>query len=640
MGNPVLLRILLLSSGLAACLVGQAPPGRAEDPAALMLQARALQRRSGGDDPEKAVTLYRKVTVLAPLSSEAHLRLSEALAECGDVDAAIPPAQKATELAPKSAEAWAHLGVLHYFRGKTDPDAWDKALTALQRAVRLLPRDIDLLMRLAEVAEVRKQDAVAMDTWLRIGRQHPSATIQNRPLGEIAFERAALLGSKIHHMEGRREALLALCNRPNPDRRHLGLLEELGREQVEASFLAFAEESFRLLARHVPDEPAVHENIALIQLQTGRFEEALPVLAEARRLRKAPGASYYTAVCLMNLGRFQEAETQLKQVLVVPPGTSADGQRLLTNARELQGMSLLLQGRPADLLAFVNSLPKEALTGNLLGLKAQALLQAKAWRAARIQLREGMKAHPQVRIFQMAALLPPKIFEGGFFSGKASQQALSQLDLESTANIWNEFRQWERALTAVKAARAAAPVRDVELLILQSNILEQLGRNAEALEVLREGQKLTPDHPVLQNNLGYNLLERGGDLAEAARLIEASIKQEPKSGSTTDSWGWVLFKQGKLQEAEVALRKAVELSPFSPEIRRHFGEVLLKLGRQEEALDQWERALAFVFPGRAELEKRTRELRQAIAKRRHQAPEETAPEPEDARSEPDDEDLP
>lgn len=638
-GNPVLPRVLLLLTGLAACLTAQAPVSRAEDPAALMLQARALQRRSGGDDPDKAAALYRKAIALAPQSSEAHLRLSEAIAECGDVEAAIPPAIKATELAPRSAEAWAHLGVLHYFRGRTEVTAWDKALVALQRAARLLPKDIDLLMRLAEVAEARKQDAIALDTWLRIGRLRPAASIQGRPLEDVAYERAAILGSKTRNMDGRREALLALCNRPTPDRRHLGMLEELGREQVEASYLAFAEESFRLLARHVPDEPAVHENVALIQLQTGRFEDALPVLAEARRLRKAPGAYYYTAVCLMNLGRFQEAEAPLKEVLNTPPSASPEGQRLLASARELEGIRLLLLGRPADLLTYIAGFPAEVMTGNLLGLKAQGLLKNRSWRAARTLLREGMKQHPQVRVFQMAALLPKHIFEGGLFSSKTSQQALSQVDLESTAGLWSEYRQWERALTAVKAARAAAPVRDVELLILQSNILEQLGRNEEALGVLREGQRLAPEHPTLQNNLGYSLLERGDNLEEAARLIEAAIKQDPKSGSTTDSWGWVLFKQGKFKEAEAALRKAVELSPFSPDIRRHFGEVLLKLGRSEDALEQWERALAFVFPGRSELEKRTQELRVSVAKRRSAPSEEPDADPQPP-ADPDDEDRP
>jgi tetratricopeptide (TPR) repeat protein len=88
----------------------------------------------------------------------------------------------------------------------------------------------------------------------------------------------------------------------------------------------------------------------------------------------------------------------------------------------------------------------------------------------------------------------------------------------------------------------------------------------------------------------------------------------------------VLYKQGKLIEAEEALRKAVELTPFSPEIRAHLGEVFLKLNRPEEALEQWERALAYAFPQREQLEAQAERLRVELAKK--QRTQENLPEPD------------
>jgi len=240
-----------------------------------------------------------------------------------------------------------------------------------------------------------------------------------------------------------------------------------------------------------------------------------------------------------------------------------------------------------------------------------------------------MKRFPGRGIFQGASLIPPQLFDEGWFRKAPSRAALSQLELEAMANLWSEFRQWQGALKLIEQARKAGPVRDVELLLLQANVLEQLDRPQEAMAVLREGQKIAPDHAILQNNLGYLMLERGGDLQEAARLIQAALRQDASSGSTMDSWGWVLFRQGKFAEAAEVLKKAVELSPFSPEIRKHFGEVLLKLERPEEALDQWERALAYVFPDRADLDRRARELRLDIARRK------TPPKDIDPEDEPD-----
>ena len=52
-----------------------------------------------------------------------------------------------------------------------------------------------------------------------------------------------------------------------------------------------------------------------------------------------------------------------------------------------------------------------------------------------------------------------------------------------------------------------------------------------------------------------------------------------------DSLGWAQFKLGRLVEAEATLRRAAELSPFSPEVRKHLGEVLVKQGKLAEAAD-------------------------------------------------------
>ncbi|MCM2250713.1 MAG: tetratricopeptide repeat protein, partial [Geothrix sp.] len=106
----------------------------------------------------------------------------------------------------------------------------------------------------------------------------------------------------------------------------------------------------------------------------------------------------------------------------------------------------------------------------------------------------------------------------------------------------------------------------------------------------------------------------------------------PDNGNVVDSLGWVQFKLGRTAEAEATLRRAAELSPFSPEVRRHLGEVLVKQGKLAEATEQWERALAFVFPDRPALEKRLGELRIRLAKEqagKAEDPQVPGPEPDD-----------
>ncbi len=82
---PILAATMLLGAG--------SPSAPDADPRALMLQARAMQREGGGSNPQGAVALYRKVIALVPNSSQAYLRLSEALGETGNVNASLDAAQ-------------------------------------------------------------------------------------------------------------------------------------------------------------------------------------------------------------------------------------------------------------------------------------------------------------------------------------------------------------------------------------------------------------------------------------------------------------------------------------------------------------------------------------------------------------------
>ncbi|MBK9796564.1 MAG: tetratricopeptide repeat protein [Holophagaceae bacterium] len=586
---------------ILAVLLG-AGPASAEDVRALMLQARALQLRGGGSDPAGAVALYRRVLAKVPGSAEANLRLSEALQELQDADAAVIPARRAVALAPQSAEAQAHLALLQHQRAQKEAALAPEAAKELRLATRRLPQDPELWARLGEVSEQLKDNEGALKAWLRLGRMRPGFL--------PAWERALIHARALQNYEGKREALLAL-NARNPEERHLRQLEELAREQIKAGYLAHAEESFLLLANRVHDEPGLWENVSLIRLQTARWTEALESLARAEAMKPSPTLTFHTARALMNLGRFEEAERRLRIIVTqeLEPQWIADG------APMLYSEALLLQGKGKALLAFLKERrPRPRTDGEAQVFRTQAFISLNDWKSGLGALKEGIARFPKIPFFQQAAKLPPKYLEYSFFSRKEARAALEQLHLEGMAAFWQEFQRWDKCLEALERARSLSPVRRVDMLIMESQAYDQLDRHGESLAVLREAQVLEPDNPLVQNNLGYLLLEQDRDLEEAAALIEASAKATPDNANVVDSLGWAQFKLGRIAEAEATLRKAVELNAYSPEVRKHLGDVLVKQGKLSEAAEQWERAMAFVFPERAALEKRLGELRIRIAK--------------------------
>lgn len=613
---PILAPILLTAG---ATLAGQAPAvkpptpnaaftaTRLDDPRALMLKARSMQLRAGGDDPAGAAVLYRKVIGLLPKSAEAHLRLSEALEESKDLPGAIQAAKQAVALAPRSGEAAGQLGNLLFRQSREDKTALPEAIQALRAATDLLPNDPQSWAFLAEASEAASDDRTAMDAWLHLGRLRPDFV--------PAWERAAIHAWVLKDYAGRREAIMALCDRDDARPGDLKLLESLAQEQLKSGFLGHAEDSYQLLAEHLPQEPAVWASLAMVELRVPEYAKALANLEKAESLKADPGTSFNIALCLMNLARFDEASARLQKLMADLPGSDLEQKDKLQDlGQTLYAQALLLRGQPKSLLAWLKQTPvRPGAAGDMAVLRAQALIETGKYSAAKDALKQGATTYPDRPFFKEASALDgPR---------KELETRLRQVDLQTMAEMWATFGQWQTCLDTLLKAKALGAPQNADLLLLEANAYDQLNRPADNLRTLRAAQKLAPTNATLQNNLGYTLLDNGGDLKEAASLIEAAVKQEPNNGSFMDSLGWLRFKQGNLADAETQLRHAADLRPYSADVRQHLGEVLLKLGKRAEAITQWERALAFAFPGRDALEKRLEDVRAQAAKAKAAAPE-------------------
>lgn len=90
---------------------------------------------------------------------------------------------------------------------------------------------------------------------------------------------------------------------------------------------------------------------------------------------------------------------------------------------------------------------------------------------------------------------------------------------------------------------------------------------------LREIIQQDPENATALNALGYTLANRTERYAEAFSLISRALALQPGEPAILDSMGWVLYRQGKYQEAVEYLSKAYAKFP-DPEVAAHLGEVL------------------------------------------------------------------
>ena len=91
----------------------------------------------------------------------------------------------------------------------------------------------------------------------------------------------------------------------------------------------------------------------------------------------------------------------------------------------------------------------------------------------------------------------------------------------------------------------------------------------ESLDYYEKGLALAPDNPNILNAAGYIMGDRGRNLNRALEMCQKAVSKNPMNGNYLDSLGWIYFKIGNKEQAELFLRKALEYSGESI-IQKHY----------------------------------------------------------------------
>lgn len=139
---------------------------------------------------------------------------------------------------------------------------------------------------------------------------------------------------------------------------------------------------------------------------------------------------------------------------------------------------------------------------------------------------------------------------------------------------------------------------DKESPFVQSNIYASLGDLYHKLELTeasdvayQEAIDLDSLNVSALNNLAYYLSLRKEKLDTAEKYSKRTLELEPDNTTFLDTYAWVLFQQGRFEEAKAWIEKAVNKSNPSSAVLEHYGDILLELGKQKDAQKQWKRAL-------------------------------------------------
>ncbi|KZX50359.1 hypothetical protein A3709_11445 [Halioglobus sp. HI00S01] len=198
----------------------------------------------------------------------------------------------------------------------------------------------------------------------------------------------------------------------------------------------------------------------------------------------------------------------------------------------------------------------------------------------------------------------------------AANQRLGQILIDS--GQFEECRDW------FASQRLRLPARSEQLYNIEADLLSSGGYLGASREVLNQGisdfpesEALLyarsmvseqqndldlmerdlrtilandPDNATALNALGYTLTNRTDRHDEALELISRALELDPEEPAILDSMGWVLFRQGRVEESLEYLMRAYAAFP-DPEVAAHLGEVLWVSGDHESATRVWQGAL-------------------------------------------------
>lgn len=121
--------------------------------------------------------------------------------------------------------------------------------------------------------------------------------------------------------------------------------------------------------------------------------------------------------------------------------------------------------------------------------------------------------------------------------------------------------------------------------------LEQSGDLDGAIALGREALDHAPDFPGALNFLGYVLADNNRELPQALALIRKALDQDPDNGAYVDSYGWALYRLGRLDEAREQLESALVLTGGDAVIHEHLGDVYRDLRQLDRAREQYRESL-------------------------------------------------
>lgn len=539
-------------------------------------------------DLARAIAALNQAVALAPEFREASLLLAELNVRRGEAALAIASLTEFLKKEPLSEKGYLTLAAAYQVSGRLE-----EAIGVYERGLEKIPQSVKVALNLGIALRQKGQEGAAknvFETALQRTPDQPPLIIQ---LVDMDI-RATNYQGAVNRVE---EQIKKYPNEPEP-------LFLLARVKMAEKELRQAEPLLERVIELDPDRAAAYHLLARIYLESDRVAPALErlkgtltrnprdvaalgmiAMIHAQRGDQAQARETYerllgiapTSILALNnlaniyaetaggLDKAYELARKAEQLRPNDPRIADTFAWILTRRGEYKLALNLLQG-------CVRELPDEAEVWSHLGMTLYLTGEEKGAGEA---LQKALQMSPdfpgRAEVEKCAAIL--KINPAGGDTGTRSlleqrltEQPVDVVALSRLAEVYKKQKTEERMIPLYEKAVAVHPKLALPMARLAQLYFERGTDQAQALELARRARNLEPEDPEVAR-LAAEVAYGSTDLKDqqwALTLLQESAQKRKGHAPTFYALGVSYYTQGRLAEAESALREALALDGTGP----------------------------------------------------------------------------
>lgn len=158
-----------------------------------------------------------------------------------------------------------------------------------------------------------------------------------------------------------------------------------------------------------------------------------------------------------------------------------------------------------------------------------------------------------------------------------------------------ENQNYQTALEEIRKAEILAGGNEemiLQVLSTRADIYYRMKDYEKAFEIFENAVKSNKSDLTLLNNYAYYLAEQNLKLKEAEDMARNVIERDKTNNTFLDTYAWVLYKRGKVKEAERIMQSVIDKSEQGDaEFYEHMGYIKRKRRNCNDAVKNWNRAM-------------------------------------------------